>query len=105
MPDDICNVLKDKDSGFYRGDYFNKLVRAERKRTERSKNPFMLMLLNIGHLNQSENKKEIIKKLSAALFSSIREVDFVGWYKYDTIIRNYVFRDEWRRCTISARKK
>lgn len=81
---DINNTLLDKDFGLYVEDYFNERLCFERKRTERSQNPFLIMLLNIERLQ--DNKSEITGELTSILFSSTRETDIKGWYKYDAII-------------------
>lgn len=74
-----AGFLLDQDSGLYVENYFHEMLSIERKRTERSKKAFVLMLINIQKLNQDE---EVIKKIANALFLSTREIDIKGWYKY-----------------------
>lgn len=50
----------------------------ERKRTERSGRPFVLMLFEAGRLFE---RREVGEQLSAALLTSIRDTDLIGWYK------------------------
>lgn len=55
------------------------MLHLERKRTERSGNPFLLMLLHIDGLAGAKGADEIIKRISRALSSSTRETDKKGW--------------------------
>ena len=71
--------LLDQENGLYVEDYFHEMLATERKRTERSHKPFILMLINIQELRQDKN--EVTKNLVQALFSSTREIDIKGWYK------------------------
>jgi lipopolysaccharide/colanic/teichoic acid biosynthesis glycosyltransferase len=58
---------------------FQRVVARERRRTERSRKPFMLMLVD-GY-EQSLLKGFDYGQLLEALAVSIRETDVVGWYK------------------------
>ena len=78
------NTLLDEDYELYIEDYFNQRLCFERKRTERSKNPFLMMLLNIEEFEI--NKNIIIRDITSALLSSTRETDIKGWYRHDFII-------------------
>ena len=82
----IANYLKDNDYGFYNEDYFNEMLCLERKRTERSKKPFSLMLLNIENILQINTSHEALKNIASTLFSLTRELDIKGWYKNNAII-------------------
>jgi len=82
----ITDYLCDKNCGLYLEEYFNDMLCLERKRTERSKNPFLLMLLNIEKINNSKEKNKIIKKIVHILFSFTREIDIKGWFEHDSII-------------------
>lgn len=50
----------------------------ERKRTERSGRPFVLMLFEAGRLLETP---EVGEQMAAALLTSIRDTDLIGWYK------------------------
>lgn len=65
----------------YAEDYFHGILCYERKRTERSKRPCLLMLLNIKELLQTGHSRECIEAISTALFLSTREIDVKGWYR------------------------
>src|SRR3989304_8631846 len=80
------DFLLDQNHGLYVEDYFTEMLSYERKRTERSKRPFLLMLLNIEGFSQVDRKNGVIRKVVSALFASTREIDIKGWYKNDSII-------------------
>lgn len=63
--------------------YFLHLLRLERKRSERSKRPFLLMLLEAGNLLKAPDRTEILGEITCALASCSRETDLIGWYEYD----------------------
>src|SRR5690348_17353161 len=58
---------------------FQRVIALERRRTERSRKPFMLMLVD-GY-EQSLLKGFDYGRLLEALAVSIRETDVVGWYR------------------------
>ena len=65
---------------------FHRMIALERKRTERSQKPFLLMLLDTGNdLPSGENEKALSKVLSA-LPGSTRETDVTGWYKTNSVV-------------------
>ncbi|OPY76420.1 MAG: UDP-glucose:undecaprenyl-phosphate glucose-1-phosphate transferase [Syntrophorhabdus sp. PtaU1.Bin050] len=88
----ICAPLIDHDYGLYVQDYFQELLRMERKRTERSKNPFLLLLLEIDALGAFDDKRETIGNIAHSLAGTTREIDVRGWYQYPTII-GIMFRE------------
>jgi lipopolysaccharide/colanic/teichoic acid biosynthesis glycosyltransferase len=65
---------------------FHKVISLERRRTERSRKPFLLMLLDLGDHVPSEAVARNLNKLLGALSSSTRETDAAGWYKNHCII-------------------
>ena len=67
---------------------FVRMLAFERKRTERSGKPFMLMLVDVRKClptNDKEQEKVLLKLLSA-LASSTRETDVTGWYSQNSFI-------------------
>ncbi len=81
-PSHFTHYLIDHGYDIYSEDYFNSILYSERKRTERSNNPFLLMLLNVKKSFDNIDEREIIKKIVYAIYSSTREIDIKGWYKY-----------------------
>lgn len=60
---------------------FNHMISVERKRTERSRKPFLLMLLETGGHQTSEKNGHVLANILSVLLASTRETDVVGWYK------------------------
>ena len=60
---------------------FKRMIAIERKRTERSRKPFLLMLLETGEYHASEKNGKVIASVLSALLESTRETDVIGWYK------------------------
>lgn len=65
---------------------FHKMISRERRRTERSRKPFLLMLLDLGEEYPSEAVEKNLNKLLGALSASTRETDAAGWYKNNCIV-------------------
>ena len=65
---------------------FRRTIAVERKRTERSKAPFLLMLLETVGSGRSERKKQTLDAIVGALMLSSRDTDIVGWYKEHAIV-------------------
>lgn len=71
---------------------FHRMISVERKRTERSRKPFLLMLLDRGNHNGSKNADKGLESVIGALLKSTRETDITGWYK-DGAIAGVMFTD------------
>lgn len=65
---------------------FNRMIAIERKRSERSKESFLLMLLDTGNHEPTETDGTSLDSVAAALLTSNRETDVVGWYKERTVL-------------------
>lgn len=65
---------------------FKRMIAVERKRTERSGEPFLLMLLETDNYQDSEKSGQVLDNILLVLPRSIRETDVVGWYKDRTTI-------------------
>lgn len=70
----------------YNEDYFNRMLSLERKRTQRSKKPFLLTLIDISRLVNPHPNLVVIHCIGKALDEGIRETDVRGWYKKGLII-------------------
>lgn len=82
----FTDYLLDNNYGLYVEDYFTEILSYERKRTERSKRSFLLMLLDIDGLSALDEKGAVIQIIASVLFSSTREIDIKGWYKNGSVI-------------------
>jgi lipopolysaccharide/colanic/teichoic acid biosynthesis glycosyltransferase len=60
---------------------FDRMLYLERKRTERSRRPFLLLLLDVESLIPDSGKEGFLRNLETALSSSVRETDIKGWYE------------------------
>lgn len=81
------SVRRAESSGFEMlpQELFLKLLRLERKRTERSARRFVLMLLDAGNLLKAA-KTPVLANLLSALEQSTRDTDLKGWYKAGSVI-------------------
>jgi hypothetical protein len=75
-------VADDRSGQVYNQEAFRYFLDIERKRSESSERPFLLLLIDLkkqaaadAHLDA-----EVAAKLFAALAPALRETDFVGWY-------------------------
>jgi lipopolysaccharide/colanic/teichoic acid biosynthesis glycosyltransferase len=71
---------------------FHRTISVERKRTERSQKPFLLMLLDRGHQNGSKKSGKALDDVVSALLASTRETDVIGWYQ-DKVTVGVMFTD------------
>jgi len=65
---------------------FRRIISIERKRTERSRKPFLLMLLDMGDNLPSETNGKTLGKIISALSLTTRETDATGWYTKDCVV-------------------
>jgi len=82
----FSHYLRDGDYGLHLEDYFKEVLYLERKRTERSKKPFLLMLVDFKRVQSCPEKSGLMKEVSAVLLSRTREIDLKGWYEHDTVM-------------------
>jgi lipopolysaccharide/colanic/teichoic acid biosynthesis glycosyltransferase len=60
---------------------FKRTISIERKRTERSGDSFLLMLLEAGNQQSVEKNDKTLTDILCALPLSIRDTDVLGWYR------------------------
>ena len=71
---------------FFNEQSFHTMISLERKRTERSGKPFLLMLVDIQEdLPWGANSKTLAQ-IRSMLCSATRETDVQGWYKNDSVV-------------------
>ena len=66
-------------------DYFHQLLSLERKRTERSGNPSILLLIDMSGFSRLSVRRRIAEEVNLVLFSILRETDVKGWYRSESI--------------------
>ncbi len=80
----------DSDHGFYEEGRFQKELVREKRKTERSQKPFILMLIDIKDIVRSKSDVTLIKKhdhnkrirkVENVIIDNTREVDLKGWYR------------------------
>ncbi len=75
----------DRDCGIYSEKYFNEMLRLERKRTERSGRPFILVLLDLSEYGETAGRGKF-RELAKTVSSLTRDIDVKGWYSSGRII-------------------
>jgi lipopolysaccharide/colanic/teichoic acid biosynthesis glycosyltransferase len=65
---------------------FQRMISLERKRSERSRKPFLLMLVDMGGYMPSERTTKVLGSILSALAVSTRETDVTGWYKHSSVV-------------------
>jgi lipopolysaccharide/colanic/teichoic acid biosynthesis glycosyltransferase len=72
--------------GLISEELFTKLLCLERKRSERSRKQFALMLVDAGELLRTDRREVALEQMTAALSLSTRETDIRGWYRKDSVL-------------------
>jgi hypothetical protein len=65
---------------------FHCAIMLERKRTERTRNPFLLMLVDMGGCVPSETGGKIPETVLSALSGFTRNTDVAGWYRENSVL-------------------
>lgn len=60
---------------------FRRMISLERKRSERSRKSFLLMLLRMDQTSSRQRNNTILRNTLSAISRYIRETDVVGWYE------------------------
>jgi len=68
------------------GESFQRMLALERKRSERSRKPFLLMLVDLGERLPSTSNGKATDSIISALSLATRATDLIGWYKDDSVI-------------------
>src|SRR5258707_12154950 len=68
-------------------DVFHSLLTLERKRAERSRKQFVLMLMD-AHL-ENGSAAGILKEAVEIVIASKRETDLIGWYRQAPFLESY----------------
>ena len=65
---------------------FHRLIARERKRSERSQRPFVLLLIDTGRAAAGDKQGRILLDMVSALQGATRETDVTGWYATNSIV-------------------
>lgn len=65
---------------------FHSMLTLERRRAERSRKPFVLMLLDAGAFVETGTADSLMQSVASVVLKSTRETDLVGWYKNGVIL-------------------
>lgn len=79
-------VLRDADYGIYVERYFRELLCLERKRAERSKKPFLLMLVYADGVGINGDRSDALNKICQVTLTCTREIDIKGWYQDHEVV-------------------
>jgi exopolysaccharide biosynthesis polyprenyl glycosylphosphotransferase len=74
------------DSVFLTEEAFIRRLHLEQRRTERSRRPFVLLLLEAGSLLKAGQKPKVCERIVEVLSTSTRETDLRGWYEEGSAI-------------------
>ncbi len=65
---------------------FHSMLTLERRRAERSRKPFVLMLLDASACVEEKSADRFMSRVMSVLLKSTRETDLVGWYENGVIL-------------------
>jgi lipopolysaccharide/colanic/teichoic acid biosynthesis glycosyltransferase len=65
---------------------FRQMLCRERKRSERSRKPLVLMLIDSEVLPRSKNDKVVLGQIAEKVALVVRETDLTGWFEDGTVI-------------------
>src|SRR5439155_12190009 len=83
--DDVSDApVSDRHHSALRETAFHHMISLERKRTERSRKPFLLMLFNANGGLAKDQKAELLAQALSLLSACRRGTDAAGWYKNDS---------------------
>jgi lipopolysaccharide/colanic/teichoic acid biosynthesis glycosyltransferase len=80
IPRSISRTEEDQDA-LAAEEYFRSALCHERKRTERTGDPFVLVLINVGRLYETINPSRI-ERICDTIQAGARDTDIAGWYQY-----------------------
>ncbi len=65
---------------------FRHMISLERKRSERTQRPFVLLLMDTGSTVPTGKNGQILLDIVSALQNATRETDTIGWYEMNSIV-------------------
>ena len=82
----VVDALIDEEWGLYIQSYFRTMLNFEIRRTERSKNPFLLVLISIDESILNAIDRITLEKFRETFDAITRETDIKGWYRENKTI-------------------
>ena len=83
LPPDL-SMLDASDAGstqLFTEKQFREMLCRERKRSERSRKPLILMLIDSEVLPKSKNDKIVLGQIAEKVSHVVRETDLTGWFE------------------------
>ena len=65
---------------------FHRMISLERRRSERSQRPFVLLLIDTGRNQPEEKQSRVLLDMLSALQGATRETDVTGWYTTNFVV-------------------
>jgi lipopolysaccharide/colanic/teichoic acid biosynthesis glycosyltransferase len=65
---------------------FHRVISLERRRSERSQRPFVLLLVDTGRNQPGDRQGRVLLEMLSALQGATRETDVTGWYKANAVV-------------------
>ncbi len=65
---------------------FRSMLTLERRRAERSRKPFVLMLLDASAFLEEKTGERLMSRVCSILLKSTRETDLIGWYERGVVL-------------------
>jgi GGDEF domain-containing protein len=75
-----------RQEGILKEEDFRAILALERRRAERSGNPFVVMLLDSRAVHKNGSGPTFIKRLTSIVSGATRETDIIGWYEEGEIL-------------------
>ncbi len=65
---------------------FRRMISIERKRSERSQRPFVLLLIDTGRTQPGDKQGRVLLDMLSALQGATRETDVTGWHTTNSVV-------------------
>ena len=65
---------------------FHRMISLERKRSERSQRPFVLLLIDAGRNQPGDRQDRVLLDMLSTLQGATRETDVTGWYTTNSVV-------------------
>jgi lipopolysaccharide/colanic/teichoic acid biosynthesis glycosyltransferase len=72
--------------GVLKEEALNAMLTLERRRAQRSRKPFVLMLLDSRAVHKNGNRVPFLERLTSVVSDTTRETDLIGWYEENAIL-------------------